>query len=126
MNLVSGLEEDPNAFRWAVYAGTGSMAVIMAVGWIRMVRNRRSQLFLRSYARARPQTTAIQSRSLKIPAVEELQMAPRPDEKRVGSEVEKEGAKKMVAEETEQKEKEAAKAQEAEEKKEASKDGSNL
>ena len=124
MNLVSGLEEDPNAFRYTVFAATGSMAVIMAIGWLRMVRNRRSQLFLRSYARAKPQAKAIQSRSIRVPSFEKMDMAPRKGED--GGKVEKEEAKAAEEEEAEKKEQEAAKAQEAEEKKEASKDGSNL
>lgn len=81
MNLVSGLEEHPNAFFWATGSGIGLMAgaflslsewiageevrsadslalflrqtVIMSIGWYRLVRARRSQLFLRSALKQR-------------------------------------------------------------------------
>ncbi|GAA5948138.1 hypothetical protein JCM3765_007125 [Sporobolomyces pararoseus] len=53
MNLVSGLEESPTAFFWATTSGLGLMAVIMSIGWYRLVRARRSQLFLRSALKRR-------------------------------------------------------------------------
>ncbi|GAA5925488.1 CorA family magnesium transporter [Sporobolomyces koalae] len=53
MNLVSGLEESETAFAWATGSGLGLMAVIMSIGWYRLVRARRSQLFLRSALRQR-------------------------------------------------------------------------
>ncbi|BGP02345.1 Mitochondrial inner membrane magnesium transporter MFM1 [Rhodotorula toruloides] len=48
MNLASHLEEHPTAFYWT----TGSIATLMigitAICWVRLIRARRSQLFLRS------------------------------------------------------------------------------
>ncbi|BGP24995.1 mitochondrial inner membrane magnesium transporter mrs2 [Rhodotorula toruloides] len=48
MNLASHLEEHPSAFYWT----TGSIATLMigitAICWVRLIRARRSQLFLRS------------------------------------------------------------------------------
>ncbi|KAI5475170.1 mitochondrial inner membrane magnesium transporter mrs2 [Pseudohyphozyma bogoriensis] len=48
MNLTSGLESHPTAFFWATGAGCGLMTLIMATGFIRLLRARRSQLFLGS------------------------------------------------------------------------------
>ncbi|KAM0752344.1 hypothetical protein T439DRAFT_324421 [Meredithblackwellia eburnea MCA 4105] len=53
MNLVSGYENHPVAFYYAVGAGVGSMAAIMLIGWARLVRARRSQLFLGNSLRER-------------------------------------------------------------------------
>ncbi|GAA5893566.1 CorA family magnesium transporter [Sporobolomyces salmoneus] len=53
MNLVSGLEDHPTAFFWATGSGLGLMGVIMSIGWLRLVRARRSQLFLRSALKRR-------------------------------------------------------------------------
>ncbi|GAA6008201.1 hypothetical protein JCM11491_001927 [Sporobolomyces phaffii] len=53
MNLLSGLEEHPSAFFWATGSGFALMGVIMSIGWFRLVRARRSQLFLRSALKKR-------------------------------------------------------------------------
>ncbi|BGP48544.1 magnesium ion transporter [Rhodotorula kratochvilovae] len=48
MNLTSGLEEHPSAFYWAVGTMSSVMVGITAICWVRLMRARRSQLFLRS------------------------------------------------------------------------------
>ncbi|GAA5944134.1 hypothetical protein JCM3775_001074 [Rhodotorula graminis] len=48
MNLSSGLEEHPSAFYWAVTSMASLMMGITAICWVRLIRARRSQLFLRS------------------------------------------------------------------------------
>ncbi|GAA5835606.1 hypothetical protein JCM3766R1_006459 [Sporobolomyces carnicolor] len=53
MNLVSGLEDHATAFFWATGSGLGLMAFIMSIGWVRLTRARRSQLFLRSALKRR-------------------------------------------------------------------------
>ncbi|GAA5874548.1 hypothetical protein JCM16303_002902 [Sporobolomyces ruberrimus] len=53
MNLVSGLEESQTAFMRVTGVGIGLMCLIMSVGWYRLVRARRSQLFLRSALKQR-------------------------------------------------------------------------
>lgn len=55
MNLVNGYEDHPTAFNWATSGSCGLMAMIIAIGYIRLVRNRRSQLFLRAYIKAKPE-----------------------------------------------------------------------
>lgn len=57
-NLESGLEEHPTAFYWVTGASCGLMVAVLAIGWIRMLRARRSQLFLGSAARERQATRA--------------------------------------------------------------------
>lgn len=129
VNLVSGLEEDPNAFRYTVYAGLGTMTIIMAVGWLRMVRNRRSQLFLRSYARARPQTKPLKSGSLNVPQVKARDMI-RPaapvEAAKEGGQSEESAEWEKEEKEAQKKEREAEKAKKVEEEKESQKDGSTL
>ncbi|GAA6052863.1 hypothetical protein JCM3770_004383 [Rhodotorula araucariae] len=53
MNLTSGLEEHPSAFYWAVGSMGTVMVGITAICWVRLMRARRSQLFLRSARPAR-------------------------------------------------------------------------
>lgn len=60
MNLTSGLEEHPHAFLWAVGTMSSLMLGITAICWVRLIRARRSQLFLRS---ARPSRDEALSRA---------------------------------------------------------------
>lgn len=53
MNLHSGLEEHPSAFLWAVGSMASLMIGITSICWVRLIRARRSQLFLRSARPAR-------------------------------------------------------------------------
>ncbi|GAA5893648.1 hypothetical protein JCM8208_000848 [Rhodotorula glutinis] len=53
MNLHSGLEEHPSAFYWAVGSMASLMIGITSICWVRLIRARRSQLFLRSARPAR-------------------------------------------------------------------------
>ncbi|GAA6028406.1 hypothetical protein JCM8097_007015 [Rhodosporidiobolus ruineniae] len=53
MNLTSGLEEHPSAFYWTSEGCVALMAGITAIGYVRLMRARRSQLFLRSALRPR-------------------------------------------------------------------------
>ncbi|GAA5981688.1 hypothetical protein JCM11641_004215 [Rhodosporidiobolus odoratus] len=48
MNLTSGIEEHPTAFYWATGGAMSLMIGVTAIGWIRLTRARKSQLFLRS------------------------------------------------------------------------------
>ncbi|GJN90802.1 hypothetical protein Rhopal_003816-T1 [Rhodotorula paludigena] len=48
MNLTSGLEEHPSAFYWTVGLVSSMMVGVTAISWVRLIRARRSQLFLRS------------------------------------------------------------------------------
>ncbi|GAA5868093.1 hypothetical protein JCM3774_001018 [Rhodotorula dairenensis] len=48
MNLTSHFEEHPSAFYWCVGGTSTLMLGITAICWIRLIRARRSQLFLRS------------------------------------------------------------------------------
>lgn len=54
MNLRSGLEEHPSAFYWTTGLGTASMVALLVIGGVRLVRARRSQLFVRSTTKERP------------------------------------------------------------------------
>ncbi|GAA5950712.1 hypothetical protein JCM21900_000488 [Sporobolomyces salmonicolor] len=58
MNLVTGYEENPYAF----YFASGGSIVILGIGWIRLIRARRSQLFLRSALRPRQNEDLLESR----------------------------------------------------------------
>ncbi|BGP16574.1 magnesium ion transporter [Rhodosporidiobolus nylandii] len=53
MNLTSGLEEHPTAFYWTAGGLSTLMLGITAICYIRLIRARRSQLFLRSALRPR-------------------------------------------------------------------------
>lgn len=48
MNLTSHIEEHPSAFYWCVGGTSTFMLGITAICWVRLVRARRSQLFLRN------------------------------------------------------------------------------
>lgn len=48
MNLTSHLEEHPSAFYWCIGGTSTFMLGITAICWVRLVRARRSQLFLRN------------------------------------------------------------------------------
>lgn len=48
MNLTSHFEEHPSAFYWCVGGTSTLMLGITAICWVRLIRARRSQLFLRS------------------------------------------------------------------------------
>lgn len=47
MNLQSGWEDDPSMFKYMTGAGCGLMVGILAIGWFRLIKARRSQLLLR-------------------------------------------------------------------------------
>ncbi|GAA5984294.1 hypothetical protein JCM10908_006130 [Rhodotorula pacifica] len=55
MNLTSHIEEHPTAFYWTLGGTSTFMLGITAVCWIRLIRARRSQLFLRSSLHPRKQ-----------------------------------------------------------------------
>ncbi|GAA6060018.1 hypothetical protein JCM10212_001176 [Sporobolomyces blumeae] len=74
MNLVSGLEEHDTAFFWATGSGLGLMAVIMGIGWVRLVRARKSQLFLRSALKKRKEEDVSQSWSVGPGPVNAMQV----------------------------------------------------
>lgn len=48
MNLTSHIEEHPSAFYWCIGGTSAFMLGITAICWVRLVRARRSQLFLRN------------------------------------------------------------------------------
>ncbi|GAA5820527.1 hypothetical protein JCM11251_003030 [Rhodosporidiobolus azoricus] len=53
MNLTSGLEEHPTMFFWVTGGAMSLMVAVTAIGAVRLMRARRSQLFLRSALRHR-------------------------------------------------------------------------
>ena len=52
-NLTSGYEEHASAFYWVTGTTCAMMAGVFTIGWVRMLRARRSQLFLGSAMKER-------------------------------------------------------------------------